>query len=126
MLIDSLLTPSVPKFRIIDPTTTTERLTTTPITTTTTTEQVMTTSLSETAEIATTVISTTVQPDIDWEHVNELDEQETRENTGIGTPVLASIIGALIAVGSNIVYDIYQLCISSDTIVYSNITSVVS
>ena len=56
---------SSPKFRIVDPTTTTEELTTTQTTTTITTEQAMTTCLSKTTEITTT-ISTTTQPEIDW------------------------------------------------------------
>jgi len=90
------------------------------------TEQATTTSLSETTESATFMIPATVQPEIDWEHMNELDEQETRDNTELVTPVLARIIGALITVGSTIVYSIYQLCTLSDTMVYNNVTSVVS
>ena len=101
---------SSPKFRIVDPITTMEESTTTLTpTTATTTEEITTTSLPETTEAATTMIPTTVQPEIDWEHGNELDEQETQDNTGFGTPVLDSIIGPLIAVGSTIVYGIYQL-----------------
>jgi len=117
---------SSPKFRIVDPTTTTEESTTIQTTPTTMTEQATTTSLSETTESATFMIPTTVQPEIDWEHMNELDEQETRDNTELVTPVLARIIGALITVGSTIVYSIYQLCTLSDTMVYNNVTSVVS
>jgi len=56
----------------------------------------------------------------------ELDEQEVQDNAGLSTPVFASIIGALIAVGSTIVYGIYRLCTPSNTTVYNNVTSVVS
>ena len=90
-------------------------------------EHKVTTSSEETTEVMTTTVSTTVPfNDIDWEQVNELDEQEVEKDTGFSIPILSSIIGALIAIGSTIVYDVYQLCIPSNTTMYSNITSVIS
>jgi len=88
-------------------------------------EQARNTSSMGTTEIATTMILTTVQLDIDWEHINDLDEQEARDNAGFSTLVLASIDGAPIAVGLTIVYGIYQLYTPSDATMYSNVTSVV-
>jgi len=127
---------SFPKYRIVDPITTTEELltimpsstaaeittSTTPavITTQTTTqatspimkEQCVTTSSAETTEVMTTTISTIIQPVIDWEKVNQLDEQESEKNTGTSTPLLSSIVDTLMAIGSTIVYGVYQLCTS--------------
>ena len=99
--------------------------TTLPMTTmiSSTTEEIINTSSEETTAEKST---TTTQPDIDWEHVNELDEQEVQENEGLSTPVFASIIGTLIVVGSTIVCGIYQLCTPSNTTVFSNVTSVIS
>jgi len=74
----------------------------------------------------TTTISTTTQPDIDWERVNELDEQESEKNTGISTPILLSIMNTLMTIGSTIVYGVYQLCISSNNALTNNITSAIS
>jgi len=73
----------------------------------------------------TTTASTTTQPDIDWEQVNELDEPEVEKDIGLSTPILSSIVDSLIAIGSTIVYGVYQLCTSSNTTVYSNVTSVI-
>jgi len=62
---------SSPKFRIVDPTTTTEELTTTQTTSTATKEQTVTTSSVETTKVITTTVSTTTTlPEIDWEKVN--------------------------------------------------------
>jgi len=140
---------SFPKYRIVDPMTTTEELLTTmpsttfsdittnstpavtPIqfttqtTSTITKEQNVTTSSEETTEVMTTTVSTTNQPDIDWEQANELDKQEVEKDTGLSI-LLSSIVGAFIAIRSTIVYGIYQLCIPSNTTVYSNVTSVIS
>jgi len=99
---------------------------TTQTTATTTKEQNVTTSSEETTEVMTTTLSTTTQPDIDWEKINELDEQEVEKDTGLYMPILSSIVGALIAIGSTIVYGVYQLFIPSNTTVYSNVTSVIS
>jgi len=93
---------------------------------TATKEQNVTTGSEETAEVMTTTISTTAQPDIDWEHINELDEQEVEKDTGLSIPILSSIVGALIAIGSSIGYGVYQPCIPSNTTVHSNVTSVIS
>jgi len=141
---------SFPKYRIANPITTTEELLTTMpsstfletttrttpavITTQTTTqatspimkEQSVTTSSSETKEVMTTTISTTTQPVIDWEQVNELDEQESDKNTGFSTPILSSIMDTLMAIGSTIVYGVYQLCTSLNNTIASNITSTTS
>jgi len=140
---------SFPKYRIVDPMTTTEELSTTmhlstfadltasstpavitiQVTTqtilTTTKEQIMDTSAEETTEVTTTTVSTNNQPDIDWEKVNELDEQEAEKNTGISTPILSSIMDTLIVIGSTILYGAYQLCISPNTTINSNVTSVI-
>jgi len=140
---------SFPKYRIVDPMTTKEELSTTmpsstfadvttsstptvitiQITTqtilTTTKEPTMDTSKEETIEVATTTVSTTTQPDIDWEKVNELDEQEAKKYTGISTPIFSCIVNTLIAIGSTIVYRVYQLCIPSNTTINSNVTSVI-
>ena len=86
----------------------------------------MTTSFIEITEVMTTTISTTTQPDIDWERVNELDEQESEKNTGISTPILLSIMNTLMTIGSTIVYGVYQLCISSNNALTNNITSAIS
>jgi len=72
----------------------------------------------------TTTVSTTTQPEIDWEKVNELDEQESERNTGIFTPTLSSIVNTLMTIGSTIVCGVYQICISSDTATNSNVASV--
>jgi len=141
---------SFPKYRIVVPMTTIEELLTTmpsntfsdittnstpavipsQFTTQTTSptakEQNVTTSSEETTEGMTTTISTSTQPDIDWEQVNELDEQEVEKDTGLSIPILSIIVGALIAISSTIVYGVYQLCIPSNTTVYSNVTSVMS
>jgi len=107
---------SVPKYRIVDPiTTTAELLTTIPSSTfveTTTTpdtspsikEQGVTTSFAKTTEVMTTTVSTTTQTDIDWEKVNELDEKEVEKNTGLPILILSHIMDTLIAIGSTIVY----------------------
>ena len=141
---------SFPKYRIADPITTTEGLlttmpssafvqtttsttsavtftqTTTPATLPTMKEQGVTTSSAETTEEMTTMVSTTTQPDIDWEKVNELDEQEAEKHTEISTLILSSIVDTLMAIGSTIVYGIYQLCTSSTNTMTSNITSAIS
>ena len=142
---------SFPKYRVVDPMTTTEELLTTmpsstfAETTTSTTpaaftmqttkqvisspimkEQSVTTNSAETTEVMTTTVSTTTQPDIDWEKVNELDEQEAEKNTGISTPILSSIVDTLMAIGSTIVYGVYQLCTSFNNTITSNITSAIS
>jgi len=141
---------SFPKYRIVDPITTTEELlttmpssafaeittstisavistqTTTPDTSPTVKEQGVTTSFAETTEVMTTTVSTTTQPDIDWEKVNELDEQASENNTGISTPILSIIVDTLMIIGSTIVYGVYQLCISSNNAITSNITSAIS
>jgi len=107
---------SFPKYRIVNPVTTTaELLTTMPSST-----------FAETTEVMTTTVSTTTQPDIDWEKVNELDEQESEKNTGIATPILSNIMDTLMAIGSTIVYGIYQLCTSSNNAITGNITSAIS
>jgi len=89
-------------------------------------EQGVPTSFAKTTEVITITVSTTTQPDIDWEKVNELDEQESEKNTGISTPILSSIMDTLMAIGSTIVYGVYQLCISSNNAMSSNITSAIS
>jgi len=106
---------SFPKFRIVDPTTTTEELNTIQTTSNTTKEQTVTTSSTETTEVITATVSTTTQPEIDWEKVNELDEQESEKDTGIFIPILSSIVNTLMAIGSTTVYGVYQICISSNT-----------
>jgi len=111
---------SSPKFRIVDPTATTEELTTTQTTSTTTKKQTVTTSSAETTEVITTMISTTNQPEIDWEKVNELDEQESERDTGTFTPILSSIMNTLMTIGSTIVYGVYQICTSCNTTINSN------
>jgi len=121
---------SFPKYRIVDPMTTTEELLTTmPSTTsldittistpagtslrfttqttsTTTKEQKVATSSEETMELMTTMVSTTTQPNIDWEQVNALDEQEVEKCKGLFIPILSSILDTLIAIGSTIVYGV--------------------
>jgi len=92
---------------------------------TTTKQKTMDTSTEETTEVTTTTVSTTTQPDIDWEKVNELDEQEAEKNTGISTPIFSSIMDTLMAIGSTIVYGVYQLYIPSNTTINSNVTSVI-
>ena len=74
----------------------------------------------------TTMVSTTTQPNINWEKVNELDKQESEKNTGFSIPILSSIVNTLMTIGSTIVYGVYQLCIPSNTTVYSNVTAVIS
>jgi len=116
---------SFPKFRIVDPTTTTEELLTTiPTTSTTTKKHTVATSFAETTEVIATTVSTTTQLEIDWEKVNELDEQESKRNTGIFTPIFSSIVNTLMAIGSTIVCGVYQICISSNTTINSNVASV--
>jgi len=115
---------SFPKFRIVDHTTTTEELTTTQTTTTTTTEQPMTSSLSKTTEVTTTTISTTTQPDIDWEKVNELDEQESERSKGTFIHILSKIVNTLINIGSTIVYEVYQICTSSNSAIHNNVVPI--
>ena len=120
---------SFPKLRIVDPITTTEESTTTTITTTTTmiptTETVKNTSTERTIKTTTTMISTTIRPEIDREQINVLDGQSIQNNTGIGTPVLDRIINVLFAVGSSIVYGIYQSRTFPDAVVNNNSTSVI-
>jgi len=111
---------SFPKFRIDEPTAITEELTTTQTTSTTTTEQTVTTSSIET----TIKVSTATQLEIDWEKVNELDEQESERNTGFLIPILSSIVNTLMAIGSTTVNGIYQICISSNTTINSDVASV--
>jgi len=113
---------SFSKFRIAEPTTTTEELTTTQTTSTTTTEQTATTSSIET----TITVSTATQSEIDWEKINELDEQESERNTGIFTPIISRIVNTLVAIGSTIVYGIYQICTPSNTTIIRNVASVSS
>ena len=84
----------------------------------------MTTSFAETTEVITTTVSTTTQPEIDWETVNELDENEVEKNTGFPMSMLLRIVDTLMAIGSTIVYGVYQLCISSN-ITNSNVISVI-
>jgi len=141
---------SFPKYQIVDPMTTTEELSTampsstfaeittrsTPaVITTQTTNQAtsptmkepsVTTNSEETTEVMTTMLSTTTQPDIDWEQVNELDNQEVDKSTKYSIPILSSIVDTLIAIGSTIVYGVYQLCIPSNITIISNVTSVIS
>ena len=117
---------SFPKFRIADPTITTEELTTIQTNTTTTKEQTMTTNSVETTEVVTTTISPAIHPEIDWEKVNELDEQESERNTGIFTPILSSIVNTLMAIGSTIVYGVYQICTPSNTTIIRNVVPVSS
>ena len=113
---------SSPKFRTVDPTTTTEELTTTQTTSTVTKEQTVTTSSVETTKVITTTVSTTTTlPEIDWEKVNELDAQESERYTGIFTPIVSSIVNTLLAIGSPIVYGVYQICTSSNTTINSNV-----
>jgi len=112
---------SLPKYQIIDPMTTTEELLTTipsntfvDITTNSTPavnttqlitqvtlpitikEKIVTTSPEETTEVMTATVSVTVQPDIDWEQVNELYEQEVKKDTRLPIPALSSIVGLLV------------------------------
>ena len=84
------------------------------------------TSSEETTEFMTTTVSTTTQPNIDWEQVNKLDEQEAEKTTRLSLPILSNIVDTWIAIGSTIVYGVYQLCIPSNTTVYSNVTSAIS
>ena len=114
------------KFRNVDPITTTEELTTTQTITATTTEQATTTSLSKTTEATTTTISTTTQTEIDWEKVNELDEQESERDTGIFTPILSNIVNTLMTIGSTIVYGVYQICTSSNSTIHNNVVTISS
>jgi len=88
----------------------------------------MDTSAEETTEVTTTTVSTNTQPDIYWEKVNELDEKEAEKNTGISIPipVLSSIMDTLMAIGSTIIYGVYQLCTSFNNTINSNITSAIS
>jgi len=74
----------------------------------------------------TTMVSTTTQPNINWEKVNELDKQESEKNTGFSIPILSSIVNTLMTIGSTIVYGVYQLCIPSNTTINNNVTSVIS
>jgi len=115
---------SFPKFRIVDPITTTEELTTTQTTLTTTKEQTVITSSAETTKVTTTTVSTTTLLEIDWEKVNELDEQESERNTGIFTPIPSSIVNTLMTIGSTIVCGVYQICTSSNTTINSNVVPV--
>jgi len=99
---------------------------TTQTTSTTIKEQTVATSSEETTEVMTTTISITTLPVIDWEKVNELDEQEAEKNTGFSLPILSNIVDTLIAIGPTIIYGVYQLCISSNNTITSNVTSVIS
>jgi len=89
---------SSPKFRIVDATTTNE-LTTTQTTSITTKEIAATTSSAATTEFKITTVSTTTLPEIDWEKVNELDEQESERNTGIVAPIITRIVNTLMTIG---------------------------
>jgi len=89
-------------------------------------EHKVTTSSEEEIAVMTTTVSTTTQPDIDWERVNKLDEQEAEKNTGLSIPILSSMLDTLIAIGSNIVYGVHQLCVPCNTTITSNDTSVIS
>ena len=80
-------------------------MTTTQTIPSTTKEQTVTTSSVET----TTIVPTTTQPEIDWEKINELDEEQSERNTGIFTPIFSSIVNTLMTIGSTIVY---QICTS--------------
>jgi len=93
---------SFPKYQTVDSPTTTEELLTTTQIISTTKESTVVTSPEETTEVITTTISTTTKPEIDWEKVNELDEQESEKNTGIFMPILSSIVNTLMAIGSTI------------------------
>jgi len=86
-------------FRIVDTTTTTE-LTTTQTISVATKEIAVTTSSEATTEVIITTVSTTTLPEIDWEKVNELDEQESERNTGIFASILTSIVNTLMAISS--------------------------
>jgi len=86
----------------------------------------MTTNSAETAEVVITTISLTIHPEIDWEKENELDEQESERNTGIFTPILSSIMNTVMAIGSTIVYGVYQIGTSSNTTIHSNVVPVSS
>jgi len=66
----------------------------------------------------------TPQPEVDWEKVNELDARESERNTGIFTPILSSIVNTLMAIGSTIVYGVYQICTSSNTTINSNVAPI--
>jgi len=79
----------------------------------------MATSSEETTEVMTTTVSTITPPDIGWERVNELDEQEVEKDTRFSILILSNILDTLIAIGSTIVYGVYQLCTPSKTTVYS-------
>ena len=81
-------------------------------------------SLSKTTEITTTTISTTAQPEIDWEEVNELDEKESERETGIFTPILLNIVNTLMTVGLTIIYGVYQICISSNSTILNNVVPI--
>jgi len=96
---------------------------TTQTTSTITNEQNVATSSEETTELMTTTVSTTTQLDIDWERINELDEQEVDKDTGLSIHILSNTLDILIAIGSTIVYGAYQLCIPSNTTTDSNVTS---
>ena len=85
----------------------------------------MATSSEETTEVMTTTVSSTTQPDIDWEQVNKLDKQEAEKDTGLSIPILSSILDTLITISSTIVYGVFQLCIPSNTTINSNVTSVI-
>ena len=94
-------------------------------------EQTMATSSAETTEVMTTMVSTTTDWEkvigkIDWEKVYELDEQAVEKDTGLSIPILSSIVDTLIAIGSTIVYGVYQLCISSNNTITSNVTAVIT
>jgi len=81
------------------------------------------TSSEATTEVITTTVSTTTQPDIDWEKVNELDAKDAEKNTGLSISILSCIVDTLITIGSTTVY---QLCISSNTTMNGNVISVIS
>jgi len=115
---------SFPNFRIVATTTSTEESLTTQISSATTKESMVTTSSAATTEKITATVSTATLPEIDWEKVNELDEQESERSTEIFTPILTSIVNTLMAIDSTIVYGIYQICTSSNTTINSNVVPI--
>jgi len=106
---------SIPNYRIVEAITTTEPLITTLASTDSAetylltsrqaevSSQSITTEMTSHSEESTPVqistFSTTTPLLLDWEHVNELDEQENNMDSKLTVPIVASIVGALIAVG---------------------------
>ena len=77
---------------------------TTQTTSTTTKEQKVATSSEETMELMTTMVSTTTQPNIDWEQMHSMNRKLKTIKDFI--PILSSILDTLIAIGSTIVYGV--------------------